>query len=875
MKLYKKWWMGAVAVFGVCVAASGSVPLPVFDVEVSAVLQRVGEGRVASARVIVDNQEAFKSKVDFIQKATRSIRMVYYIYADDESSSYLTQMLIEKAQSGVNVDLLVDLHTNYLRMDLFRMMEEQGRDRSGQQKLRVYFFNGPNEELVRDITFMTSDCEPKWRPNEKGCRAHRLTQAEHAALAFEKAKKSGRIAELPFMTSLFFAGLYAKNPAALRASIALGSGEDLKEIKKIIDEGKNSDSSYSSEDMAQLKELLRLLAAAKISGSMMAKLQLSIALAAYGDQVRPIIDMFDKIVPDTMKDASRDFSGWIHLTDFVHHKLLVVDDRYIQLGGRNIENSYHLNKKISANDKYLFRDTDSSVVLNQPDTRVGATFDKMIRFRSMVLSLPEVLSEFDNSLLVRLDAIGAALVECAEQRVINISECVHAAYLDADKGIAPRLALAKKSMEVKAAHPSVVEVMRGRGQEFWGSNGTDELSQADLAQLDLRYLENLPYDKNEKNPTQRLMFQSTRENESAKAKHIHRVVEEGIRRVCQAATNDFKKVPIQKRAQYLENPANKRRILIHQGYVIFPAELTQLLGSTVSLSAVSGGSGQLHCPNVEFEILTNSVATTDLSVINFFAGLQLGSLLHVQSLSEQHYAEMVKDKFKASRFYPPARIRYFELQPPILNQEVDVVSLASLHTKVFIFDRLGFYVGSANGDVRSYYMDSNNGFVGWGGSQFVSQYMNWVDGQKATQAGRQPVYIEKTRDVLGLAAQVVRLTGRDQAHTNQQRRDYLKSVYGVELEKMAAHFAAKWRSQVANGTDEEKAGVEERIAKVYKHLPTVARLVASINVYVLNASSKFINRDVSAEELQAASVSDVDAYLKNLAREFNLRFEIL
>lgn len=59
-------------------------------------------------RVLIDNQEAYKSKIDLIQRAQSSINMIYYIYSNDESSSYLTNLLIQKAKQGIQIKILLD-----------------------------------------------------------------------------------------------------------------------------------------------------------------------------------------------------------------------------------------------------------------------------------------------------------------------------------------------------------------------------------------------------------------------------------------------------------------------------------------------------------------------------------------------------------------------------------------------------------------------------------------------------------------------------------------------------------------------------------------------------------------------------------------------
>ena len=57
---------------------------------------------------------------------------------------------------------------------------------------------------------------------------------------------------------------------------------------------------------------------------------------------------------EAVTNAERD---WEYLTDYLHHKLLLVDQRHVQLGGRNVEDSYHM-RPIPLTTKYVFMDTD-------------------------------------------------------------------------------------------------------------------------------------------------------------------------------------------------------------------------------------------------------------------------------------------------------------------------------------------------------------------------------------------------------------------------------------------------------------------------------------------------------------------------------------
>ena len=90
---------------------------------------------LAEARVITDNDESFTSKLEMIKRARTSIDMVYFIYAEDDSSGAISSALVQKAASGVKVQLLVDFITNFTKFDHFQMMEKEGRG-----NLKVYYY---------------------------------------------------------------------------------------------------------------------------------------------------------------------------------------------------------------------------------------------------------------------------------------------------------------------------------------------------------------------------------------------------------------------------------------------------------------------------------------------------------------------------------------------------------------------------------------------------------------------------------------------------------------------------------------------------------------------------------------------------------------
>ena len=65
------------------------------------------------------NASKTDEKIRLVEEAKSSLDLTYYIYADDQSSSVLSEALIAAARRGVKVRLLVDYQTNYKRLDMF------------------------------------------------------------------------------------------------------------------------------------------------------------------------------------------------------------------------------------------------------------------------------------------------------------------------------------------------------------------------------------------------------------------------------------------------------------------------------------------------------------------------------------------------------------------------------------------------------------------------------------------------------------------------------------------------------------------------------------------------------------------------------------
>ncbi len=622
---------------------------------------------VQSARVIVDNDAAFQTKLEAIRSAKLSIRMVYYIYSDDHSSSVLSEELIAAARRGVQVKLLLDYHTNHKHLDLLAAMMREGN--TGRGRLEVRLFNGPTLEIKKDSKFLVSACSAQAaRQGGTACSDEKLAAVER----FFAQDPTGQSS---FFLNLFLSALYSKNVAALQLAAIEGSG---------FNPAATASAQPSKEEIEQLMEFGRLVFDAKFRGSLQAKIKLGLAFAMYGEKLGPIYNMLTSTLPVERERNEAAKMDWKHLTDFTHHKLLAVDDTFIQLGGRNIEDSYHMQaNELTA--KYIFMDTDMVVRLRQAHPGVAASYDRLFNFRAMSVPLADVKREAPIGLLKNLPLVQQAVASCANTKAsqpARYENCVATAYSratvvsdDTRQDEALRLMRQKAQIYRTRYQPRIQETWRAALQQG------DELSAQDVRSMLLTYIENVPYDKSVAVGQERRKYGVDNGRDERSGKYIHSLWTQSLRHVCRETSRS----------------GQRQRVILHQGYVLMPSNLMIALGSMVN--------GDWDCRNVEVIILTNSPETTDLNIINFFARHQLKALLD----------------FAATTPAPTkARIRVMEHKAPSDGSKV-----RSLHSKLNIIGN-DVILGSANADVRSYYMDTNNAFFFRGATDFVRDYQAYV-----------------------------------------------------------------------------------------------------------------------------------------------------
>lgn len=636
--------------------------------------KRLGDSEVASyassqgmdltkARVIKDNSESLQSKIEIIRGAKETLDLVYYIYSDDFSSSLFTTELIAAAKRKVQVNLLVDFITNYDRLDLFKYMEQ-----AGAPNLKVKFYGMPTESIRRGAVYQTVPCEA-YKPeaaDEESCR-----KSKEALIA-----KMGN-PEKTWFSSMYLTGLYGKNQVLLGTSTQVGGQFDPKAVAQNSNSISNSDA----------KKLGKLMVNAKVKNDLGSKIKLSMAMTTQGGAVGQIVNEFTGRLP--LKVGGGD--DWNHLSDYTHHKLIMADGLRFQLGGRNIEDSYHTDKIQQqfkeSKGKYTFMDTDFYGEGWQA-SEIRDAYKKLFNFDAMVGDLTFVDNYVPNEYNENTEAFQASIGLCLtqpEKYMIpvqgDLEACVnqqikaHPAY----KSAAARLATIAGNMKAQAAR--FANYKAAPVQRWMAQGSGPAMDQINLNGAKIYYIENLSFSKGD---AKTRTFDPVIGREMQNGKGIHALWARGIENACAIATAD-----------------KPQRVILHSAYFFLPTPVLNAIAKAIN--------GAWDCHNVRIQIITNSPQTTDLAPVNLFARNQLRALFRFYYKSGQS-----PESKRAKLEY----LEYMETYDPVMGR--------SLHTKISVLGE-DMIIGSANADVRSYAMDTNNGVFIRGAKDLVKDYMAYID----------------------------------------------------------------------------------------------------------------------------------------------------
>jgi len=677
--------------------------------------------KVKAGQVMVDNDMAFERKLRVIESANSELRLVYFIYSNDDSSSKLNAALLKKAQSGVEVKLLVDFLTNYKNLDLFI-----GLNKLSGGKIKPYFYNFPSQQVFADAMYMSLPCsKTDEKTNGDACYQEKMA----------KIKSMGTPAQLkanpPAMAKILLTGIYAKNPAALKVALGLGAKIDPADFKS--DKPK-----LSEEEGDALLDLAVTFKEAFIDNSIIAKIKLSIAMSMYGDKINPILEQLTGRFPlrslgeyGSGKDNSH-AEVWDHFTDYTHHKLVLADKEQFVLGGRNVEDSYHMKHRVGSAGKYIFMDTDfwgktdpngaadmakaydaivkSPMVASLETAKAYLAYDFVANTGVMA---PEALGAPKGTSITEV-AVGTCLKQGAGEK---LGDCILATISKIPGNISEDARVQKVQTDMQSAMANYNSTYKVSPDNAFGT-----LSPRDLETSSFHYLENTSIKDGKRIPGSKIGF------EADHMKRIQAAWYRGLENVCKVSADE--KRPM--------------RVLFNTAYLLMPSGLVHRIAQMMN-------NDFGDCSRVTVTFITNSPFTTDLAPINLLARYQLGALFdHYKSLQQykQTFESPVKlegsgdesryvavpegtkgaTKFKYKQFWP--KLEYYEYTP-VSSEQLEAYSSKgtkpnSLHTKTTLLGD-DLIIGSANGDIRSYFMDTNNAMMIRNAHEMVAQYGKFID----------------------------------------------------------------------------------------------------------------------------------------------------
>lgn len=618
---------------------------------------------VRSAQVLIDNDESFRNKIEMIRqsKSGETIRIAYYIFSPDHSSALFYDELIQAAKRGVKVRILADLLTNYQHLDLFHYLV-----RRGESNIQVRFFGRPTSLLVRDIQFLTLPCPATKNPKPNFCSDHKWAQIQKPY-------------ELDFFGKTLLAGILGKSGTAVKTGILVGQELDVAALQ-------SGTGGATEEEKQQLRDFLELVFRWKVFGETSSGIKAKMAMTLYGAKLNPIVnEVFGRLPLNQPKEKS--FKDWEHITDFLHHKLLMVGNHTLQLGGRNIENSYHM-KPNPLIHRYIFKDADAQIELRRGGEGIARSFDELYEYSRMTISLSDISKLAPNDFVSNEETFSKVYDQCIGKKPnrAKFYQCFLAK--SKDTSLFPkrdsRLEKLAADLEKKKAE-YLAYAAEERQSESLPNDG--RIDTKELANATVTYVENLPYDKRLPKEERKRKYGAEVGNEMEDGKYIHLAWNKGLQNAC--VDGQKSKEPV--------------RVILHSAYFLPPSGLIQDLTKMFD--------GTWDCKNVKVTILSNSFETTDLNVINILGQYQMSAFFYVYARADTLFPRAKNRK---------ASFEYLEYKK--MSNEHAI----SLHKKLHVMGK-DLFVGSANGDVRSYYMDTNNGLYFRNVPKFNKTYVTFVE----------------------------------------------------------------------------------------------------------------------------------------------------
>lgn len=379
----------------------------------------------------------------------------------------------------------------------------------------------PTDGIIRDTVFMTLPCPSSQKPEAKEC--HDFKKSVMAQMGIQGRKQT-------YFSKMLLTGIYGKSPDLILPSLFVGGG---------IDPAKYKQGAPDSEaEKEALKDFMKLLYEATVQDSLTAKIKVRFALQMYGETLNPIMNELTGRLP-LIQGPNSAAQEWDHITDYTHHKLIMADDDIFQLGGRNIEDSYHM-KSNDLSSKYTFLDTDFAAVVESGGNEISRAFDRLFNFTSMVASYDQVNLETPYELILNAKLIKQKVFECAytkpdtqekllECATANLKSDVN--YISYEKSFEAETAKIRSGTETYKKYITTKQY-----KDSWKPSAKydDSLSESDILNINQNgiatYIENLNFNKNEKNPKR--IFGSVFDSEDRNGKYLHSLWFQGLQSVC-------------------------------------------------------------------------------------------------------------------------------------------------------------------------------------------------------------------------------------------------------------------------------------------------------------------------------------------------------
>ncbi|MEZ4871610.1 MAG: phospholipase D-like domain-containing protein [Bdellovibrionales bacterium] len=731
--------------------------------------------------ILTDNDTSFWKKIEVIRNAKEELRLGYCIYHNDFTSSYLSRELIRAAQRGVKIKLLVDYFRSYPMLDLFSAMEKASKG-----NLQVKFYGRPTRNVVLDAAYLTIGCDGLLLSNKdreicQEVKKQKLDQlvaeAREPQLDIQLNISNMNIAK----SGLFLSGLYAKDAEVMAMAAVEGQGIDLSALKQ---DAMSDEEGITDDQKDGLKKFLKLIWNSKTESNPMNRfvdgMELKFAFMAFGESMglNRIYNGITGIVPfSTNKSEAYENSlsepfiqvDREHITDYIHHKIVLADGNEWVMGGRNIHDGYHMSSEDLVSN-YLFIDTDVSVKAKSDSQDMKDAYDQLFDFRALAASLSEVKQHAPNdtvaglalmreqcldNFLAQYDKIEGVDLSTAEareeyqrmpryrvdERKPEFKEDFKAykgeacTELKLDYSQSDREKIAMDRLLKKAAEYENYAQQKGLVAKTKSQFGFISMGKADQSTVEAYYLQNMHFEKSEieSDQTRRIYGLNKFKRPDSKQNPEDRTIVErviDITRNIVTTVLPFLKGDVERvSSKYihdawirgLENVCatskdgnKKQKVILHNAYFAPPGNLLTAFANMID--------GTWDCHNVDLIIITNSLSTTDLSPVNL-----AGRHAMMPVLEYDREINGVKRRPRAGT------IAYYEYK----NQER--FFKRSLHSKVTVLGDKDIIVGSANADYRSYLMDTNNALYIKNAPEMVAQHsaelMQLVENLKAN---RQP-----------------------------------------------------------------------------------------------------------------------------------------